>query len=106
MTVDGQAAEFEWSGNYVTLGRPREWSPEPGQLVTVTFPVRETTTTESKGGGEFTVRWRGDTVMGIEPEGAHHPLYRGREALAEEPGEREVTLVESPGAIAWDPLGD
>ncbi len=106
VTVDGQAAEFEWSGNYVTLGRPGESSPQPGQLVTITFPVRETTTTETRGGGEFTVRWRGDTVIGIEPAGTHHPLYAGREALAEERGEQEVSLVEAPGAIAWNPLGD
>ena len=106
VTIDGQATEFEWSGNYVTVGQRGKPSLEPAQLVTVTFPVRELTTTESKGGGTFTVYWRGDTVVGIEPAGTHHPLYQGRDALTEEPGEEEVTLVESPGAISWNPLGD
>jgi hypothetical protein len=105
-TLDGKAAEFTWSGNYVKFGEHGKSSLEPGQRVTVTFPVREATTTESRGGGTFTVRWRGDTVVQIEPAGVHYPLYGRRAEAAEQPEEREQTLVESPGAIAWEPLGD
>ena len=106
VTVDGQAAPFEWSGNYIKLGHDDRPRLQPGQLVTVEFPVVETTTTEEKGGGTFTVRWRGDTVLGISPAGTHHPLYQGRAALADNPRESQLQLMESPGAIAWAPLGD
>jgi len=109
-TIDGQAAPLAWSGNCVKFGEYGKSSLQPGQLVTVTFPVRETTTTESRGGATagnpFTVHWRGDTVVQIEPAGTHYPLYSRRAEAAEQPEEREQTLVESPGAIAWEPLGD
>jgi hypothetical protein len=106
VTVDGTAAEFTWSGNYVKLGEYGKSSLEAGQQVTVTFPVRETTTTETRGGGTFTVHWRGDTVLQVDPAGVHCPLYARRAETTKAPEEREQTLVEGPGAIAWEPLGD
>ncbi len=106
VTVDGKPAEFEWSGNYVKLARFGRSRFEAEGLVAVTFPVREAETTESRGGGTFTVRWRGDTVLGIEPGGSHHPLYQRDELSAGVPAEKEQSLVEGPGAIDWSPLGD
>jgi len=106
VTVDDAPAQFEWSGKYVQLGRRGELAVEAGQTVTLRFPVREAETVESKGGGTFTVRWRGDTIVGIEPKGGHHPLYQGRGAVVEKCEEVEVTLIQGPGAIAWQPLGD
>lgn len=106
VTVDGEATPFLWADPYIRLGGEGQPRLQPGQLVTIEFPVAETTTTETKGGGTFTVRWRGDTVIGIEPAGTHHPLYQGREALARKPAEAELELVRSPGAISWSPLGD
>jgi len=105
VAIDGRAAEFSWKDDIIKLGEHgRSWLHE-GQVVTVTFPVRETTTTEEKGGGTFTVHWRGNTVVGIEPAGTHHALYQERKEPAGKPGEQELALVQSPGAIDWSPIG-
>jgi DUF1680 family protein len=103
--VDGTPTEVTWKDGLIALGEyGRSWL-KVGQVVTVTFPVREVTTSEIKGGGTFAVTWRGNTVVGIEPAGTHHPLYQGR-ADAGEPTEEETTLVQSPGALDWSPIRD
>lgn len=62
---------FAWDGEYVS------WvAAQSGQKVIVTFPVPETTTEEVGPGTRYSVRWRGNQVVEIDPPGTEMPLYR------------------------------
>ncbi|MFD0478734.1 hypothetical protein ACFQ0B_68990 [Nonomuraea thailandensis] len=70
---DGTQAGAWAPDGYLSIPAPRA-----GERVTVTFPVPETTSTEIAAGREYQVRWRGDDVIGISPEGTARPMYSGR----------------------------
>lgn len=46
-----------------------------GQVLTITYPLRRETLAEVVADKEYRVRWRGDTVVGIAPQGQRYPLY-------------------------------
>ena len=75
--VDGNPRTFEWNGEHVKLTGLRS-----NENVTVTYPLRELKETVRIGGAiditppEYTLTWRGDTVVEISPKGMICPLYQ------------------------------
>ncbi|WP_327581564.1 glycoside hydrolase family 127 protein [Nonomuraea sp. NBC_00507] len=88
-------------------GREPEWAADGYLLVrvprgrfTITFPVAETTSTEVAADREYRVRWRGDDVVGISPEGTARPMYSGRKVHPSAPV-REYALNRPVSEISW-----
>ncbi|WP_049565695.1 beta-L-arabinofuranosidase domain-containing protein [Streptomyces sp. SBT349] len=72
-TASGREPGLWAPDGYLRLERPRA-----GERITVTFPLAESTTDETAAGRVFRARWRGDDVVGIEPEGRSRPMYSPR----------------------------
>jgi DUF1680 family protein len=72
-------------------------APQPGERITVTFPVATRTTTEVAAGNEFRTSWRGDDVVAIDPPGRSRPMYGDRPEHAG--GQREYDLHRP--AVEW-----
>ncbi|RKN44945.1 beta-L-arabinofuranosidase domain-containing protein [Streptomyces hoynatensis] len=92
------------SGEPVTAaGRePALWAPDgclrlarprAGERITVTFPLAEVTTEETAAGRSFRTHWRGDDVVGIEPEGKTRPMYSARTLQDTAPERRRALHV-------------
>lgn len=47
-----------------------------GDVVSLQFPLNTVVEEETVSDMVYTVKWRGDTVVGIEPVGARYPLYQ------------------------------
>ncbi|MFJ6062599.1 hypothetical protein ACIQHU_06105 [Streptomyces tendae] len=75
-------------------------APRAGERVTVTFPLPETVTNESAAGRDYRVHWRGDDVIGIEPEGRIRPMYPTRTPAPQAPL-REHTLQVPAEEWSW-----
>jgi hypothetical protein len=75
-------------------------APRAGERITVTFPLPETVTDESAAGRVYRVRWRGDDVIGIEPEGRIRPMYPTRTPAPQAPL-REHTLHVPAEEWSW-----
>ncbi|WP_311439558.1 beta-L-arabinofuranosidase domain-containing protein [Mesobacillus foraminis] len=65
---------------YYRIGKAQK-----GEKITVTFPLSEYKTTEKALGQEFEVKWRGDDVIHISPEGQYKPLYNQRKVFDKAP---------------------
>jgi hypothetical protein len=50
-------------------------APQIGERILVSFPISERETIESAVDDKYSVRWRGDDVIGISPRGSYYPLY-------------------------------
>ncbi|GHV26931.1 hypothetical protein FACS18948_3480 [Clostridia bacterium] len=62
-----------------------------GDTITIIFPVPERETTERAIDDIYKVKWLGDNVSGISPEGTYFPLYaRGLSASSAPVMEREI----------------
>jgi len=79
VSIDGTARPAEWEGNYLKLD-----GLERGQTAAITHPLSETTHTETIAEQEFTLCWRGATLVRISPEGSAVPLYQ-REHMRQSP---------------------
>ncbi len=69
-TVNGAARDSRWEGRYVNLG-----PAQPGQRVSVTFPIAERTVHETIGAVPYTLIIKGSTVVSIDPPGKLGPFY-------------------------------
>ena len=49
---------------------------QPGDLVSVSWPLEERSMVYNMGGVHFSGRWRGDTLLNVSPAGKINPLYR------------------------------
>ena len=72
-----------------------------GELVTVEYPIRRTNESVCVGGRDYEITWKGDTVIGISPEGTDYPLYRRSSLDAPEAPLRKVELHVPVNEIAW-----
>ncbi|WP_326794160.1 glycoside hydrolase family 127 protein [Streptomyces sp. NBC_01808] len=88
---------------------PGLWAPDgylrltglrAGERITVTFPLVESTTVETAADREFRTRWRGDDVVGIEPEGRSRPMYSPR-TLERKAPERNRGLAVPGSEWSW-----
>ncbi len=55
---------------FLKLGAVRK-----GEVITITFPMLARETVEKAIDDEFRVKWLGDNVVGISPQGTYFPLY-------------------------------
>jgi hypothetical protein len=73
---------------------------QKGEKITITFPLSEYRTIEKAIGQEFEVKWRGDDVVHISPEGRYKPLYNGRKIYDKAPM-REAELRRLDEELYW-----
>lgn len=59
-----------------------------GEQIVITFPVQQRQTAEKAATLNYTVQWRGDDVLSIDPAGTYYPLYTKRSV------QNPVTMVE------------
>jgi len=52
-----------------------------GDSVELLFPLKTYETTERAAGVDYTVRWKGSSVLNISPAGKRVPLYSDREEI-------------------------
>jgi hypothetical protein len=73
-SVNGVTRPLSATGRYVLVGRV-----EPGDAVSVTFPISERTVRTTIGGEPYTLVIKGNDVVAIDPPGTWYPFYqRGR----------------------------
>jgi hypothetical protein len=70
LTVNGKRTEPEWRGRYCATGELTT-----GDSVSLHFPIEKRTVRESIAGTDYTLEVRGNSVVGIEPDGRHIPFY-------------------------------
>lgn len=71
--IDKKVSRPRWQGPYVLFD-----SVESGQQLTVTYPLRIAEIKETVGsldGTEYTQKWRGNTIVDIEPPGKWIPMF-------------------------------
>ena len=69
--VNDKCSSFSWKGRYIDLG-----AGNPGDIITVTFPISERTVKEKIVHKDYTFVMRGNTVISIDPPGKYCPLYQ------------------------------
>jgi hypothetical protein len=73
-------AAFERNGSplapTVRDGYAKIGDAKPGDRIVMTFPVATEERAERRHFGEYRLNWRGETVVGMEPQGHRLPLYR------------------------------
>ncbi|NGN65320.1 hypothetical protein G5C51_15605 [Streptomyces sp. A7024] len=95
VTAAGREPELWAPDGCLRLARPRA-----GERITITFPLVAAETVETAAGREYRTRWRGDDVVGIEPEGRSRPMYRHRTLEPKAP-ERDRALHVPASEWAW-----
>jgi hypothetical protein len=71
--IDKKESRPRWNGSYVLFDEV-----ESGQQLTVTYPLRIAQIKETVGsldGTEYTEKWRGNTIVDIEPPGKWIPMF-------------------------------
>lgn len=81
VTVRGRPRQAAEVGEILDLGAVRA-----GDAVRVVYPLEEAVQPVHVNGRDFTVTWRGDTVVCMDPPGRNVPLYRGRTRVREDAG--------------------
>jgi hypothetical protein len=71
-----KASSPEMDGRYALIS-----GVAAGERVEVTFPLQEHETVETAKGATYKVKWRGSSVVSIDPPGTKVPLYAGRRRL-------------------------
>ena len=69
--INGKPADFTWDNLYLSLGKVN-----PGDFVSITFPISESIVKEDIAGTEYTITVKGNTVVAIDPPGVNCPLYQ------------------------------
>jgi hypothetical protein len=69
----GQPMMMDTTGAYLRIAGLR-----PGERLVVRFPVPYTSQSEVLGGTEYSVQWKGNSVVDIDPPGPLMPLYQRR----------------------------
>jgi hypothetical protein len=75
--VNGKLVESVWNRKYVTLR-----DLKAGDKVTVQYLLEVVEKKELIGGRDFTLQWKGDTVVKMDPPGEIKPLYQRDAMLA------------------------
>jgi hypothetical protein len=91
--VNGASSPVSWDGPYLNVGRRRQ-----GDRVVIEYPLRVTTMTDTvKGKGVFHTKWKGNTVVAIDPPGKIAPLFQRDSMLSDVCPMKEDRVLE-PGA--------
>ncbi|MBI2193641.1 MAG: glycoside hydrolase family 127 protein [Planctomycetes bacterium] len=103
--VSGSPRPLEWVANYLTFG-----ALKPGDVITLTFPLRETTaryTVNARTPKEqsYTCTFRGSTLVDISPRdesATSYPLYQRSHLRQESPPMKTVTrFVPARTILRW-----
>jgi hypothetical protein len=95
--VNGASRSLRWEGRYVNAG-----GAQPGEVISVTFPIEERTVKEKIGPETYTLVMKGNTVVSIDPAGKNGPLYQGREKYrTSEVAWRQVKRFVPDETIEW-----
>ena len=95
--VNGSPRSLHWNGRYMELG-----AAKPGDVVSMTFPISERTVKEKIGPETYTLAWKGNTVVSIDPAGKDGPFYQGREKYRKEEVQwRKVKRFVPEDEIVW-----
>lgn len=95
MTTAGNR-QFTWEGRYLNLG-----SANPGEVLTVTFPIPTRTATETIGNVLYTLEIKGNTVISIDPPGKNGPLYERTYFRSKQAPTRKVERFVPEEPIKW-----
>jgi len=70
-SVDGKKAAVKWDGEYVCFESLKAW-----QVATVEYPLEQEFSKEILDGVKYTVEWKGNTVLSIDPPGRIVPIFQ------------------------------
>lgn len=96
LLVDDVARPLRWEGRYLALG-----TLQPGQVAVLTYPQRRAETSERVLDQEYTVRWKGGTVVRIAPEGDGYPTYQREGFEAPDPPLVARVPRRQPVRVEW-----
>jgi hypothetical protein len=85
-----------WEGRYLNLG-----SASPGEMLTVTFPISTRKTTETIGDVLYTLEFKGNTLISIDPPGKNGPLYERAYYRASQAPMRKVERFVPDEPVKW-----
>ena len=94
--VSGASRLPRWEGRHVDLGKA-----EPGEVITVTFPISERTVKERIGTADYTLVLKGNTVVSIDPPGENGPLYQRAQYRGNQASLRKVRRFVSEESVLW-----
>ena len=95
-TVGEEPREFRWQGRYVNLGKV-----DRSATISVRFPIDVRKVKEEMGGANYTLTIKGNTVVAIDPEPKHCPLYQRDHYRRGEVRWKKVNRFVSKEQIAW-----
>jgi hypothetical protein len=67
---------LRFDGKYAVIN-----AVQAGEIIELTFPLKEYQTVERAAGIDYHVQWKGSSVLSLEPVGTHIPLYAHRRQL-------------------------
>ena len=72
-----------------------------GDVLTVSVPLKKRTTKETVAGVEYTLEWKGNTIVRMSPKGTLAPLYQRENFLADRAPLGEVDYHVPAQEVAW-----
>jgi hypothetical protein len=94
--ANNASRQVNWQGRFVSLGRG-----EPGDTITLTFPIEERVVKEKLGNVVYTLTLRGTTVVSVDPPGKNGPLYERPQYRESEVRWRKVERFVPGEDINW-----
>jgi len=94
--VNGKAREAQWKGRYVSIP-----SVEAGDVVTVQFPMVEKTIWRQIRETDYTITFRGFTVVDLSPKADVTPIFQRAHLRRDRAPMRKVTRHISERNIQW-----
>jgi hypothetical protein len=94
--VNGEERRVSWDGRYARLG-----SVAPGDVATLTFPIRERTDVIHVEKQRFSLVRRGNDVVSIDPPGRYHPLSQRQHYRDGVPRWRSMGRFVSRESVRW-----
>lgn len=94
---NGAPIPYSWQGTYIRVDKAA-----PGDTITVSFPLAIEERTEDLLDWSLKLKWRGDTVVSMIPEGHHRRLYQRADQDTDICPQREMAASERrDSTIHW-----
>jgi DUF1680 family protein len=94
--VNGEAREAQWKGRYISIS-----SIKAGDVVTVQFPMVEKTIWRQIRETDYTITFRGFTVVDLAPKADVTPIFQRAHLRKDRAPMRKVTRHISERNIQW-----
>jgi hypothetical protein len=85
-----------WEGRYLHLG-----SAATGELIAITFPIAESKASETIGNVAYSLEFKGNTAVSIDPPGENGPLYQRGQYRSSQAPMRQVERFIPEKLISW-----